>query len=367
MSGKWTLAGLAVGLSLILGGAAAAPAAPGPKRLEGVPRFAHIFVILAENKSYDEIIGGPNAPNITRLARAYGDASRFYGEVHPSEANYVALLGGDTFGIHDDDPWYCKPGASDPACVSLAYEHPYPDHTVHARGLSDQLNAAHLSWKGYYEDLPAPGSLAYIASTPGLDDGTRATALYAAKHSGFTNFASVQSDPKRADHLVGFDAFEADLKADRLPAFALIVPNQCNEMHGLPSAQAPVDCQSKNIAGLIRRGDAEIGRIVAQIQATRAWRSSANLAIVVTFDEGLPSERTGCCGVTPDQPSNYGGGHIPTVVITNHGPRGLTDPTPYNHYSLLRTIEDAFGISEHLGHAAETDKGVVPMVKLFGG
>ncbi len=354
------------------GGALAVPKAvssrrAAPARLEGVPRYAHIFVILAENKSYDEIIGGANAPNFSRLAKAYGDATRFYGEVHPSEANYVALLGGDTFGIHDDDPWFCKPGATDPACLNASREHPYPDHTVHSPGLSDQLNAAHLTWKGYYEDLPAPGSLAYIASDPAISDGTRFTALYAAKHSGFTNFASVQGDPNRARRLVGFDAFEADLKAGRLPNFALIVPNQCNEMHGLVGARVPADCEGHNTAGLIRRGDAEIGKLVAEIQATPMWRSRQNVAIVLTFDEGLPGERTGCCGVTPDQPSNYGGGHIPTVVITNHGPHGLADATPYNHYSLLRTIEDAFGISEHLGHAAQTDKGVVPMTALFGG
>ena len=53
------------------------------------------------------------------------------------------------------------------------------------------------------------------------------------------------------------------------------------------------------------------------------------------------------------------------MVITNHGPRGVRDDTPYNHYSLLRTIEDAFGIDQHLGHAGDTDKGVTPMVKLF--
>ena len=74
-----------------------------------------------------------------------------------------------------------------------------------------------------------------------------------------------------------------------------------------------------------------------------------------------------CCGVTPEALSNYGGGHIPTIVITNHGPRGLADDTPYNHYSLLRTLEDAFGIERHLGHAAETENGVRPMARLFGG
>ena len=52
-------------------------------------------------------------------------------------------------------------------------------------------------------------------------------------------------------------------------------------------------------------------------------------------------------------------------MITNHGPKGVRDDTPYNHYSLLRTTEDAFGISEHLNEAGDDAAGVVPMTKLF--
>jgi arylsulfatase A-like enzyme len=89
------------------------------------------------------------------------------------------------------------------------------------------------------------------------------------------------------------------------------------------------------------------------------------MAIVITFDEGAGKTREGCCAVTPDAASNFGGGHIPTLVITNHGPRGVRDDTPYNHYSLLRTLEDAFGLTEHLGHAADSAKGVRPMTRLF--
>lgn len=56
---------------------------------------------------------------------------------------------------------------------------------------------------------------------------------------------------------------------------------------------------------------------------------------------------------------------IPTIVITNHGVRGAIDPTPYNHYSLLRTIEDPFGINEYLGHATDEANGVLTMSPLF--
>ena len=82
-----------------------------------VPRYEHIFLIIEENKSYTEIVGDQSvAPNINRLAKEYGLATQFYAEVHPSEANYIAMLGGDTFGIHDDDAYYCKPKSSDPFC-----------------------------------------------------------------------------------------------------------------------------------------------------------------------------------------------------------------------------------------------------------
>lgn len=350
-------------LAALWGASVSAHAAQTPAD-RAVPRYDHVFVIVEENKNYAQILDPKTAPNIARLAAEYGDATRFYGEVHPSEGNYVALLGGDTFGIRDDDAYYCRPGKADPQCPG-ATQPGYAGHTVHAPHLGDQLVRKGLDWKGYYEDIPAPGSLAVWAAGPHFD-GMRTHALYASKHSGFLNFASAQDDPRRAEHLVGFEQLDADLASDHLPAFALIVPNQCDEMHGLSAGpQTPADCVYDNVAGLIARGDKVTAGLVEKIQATKAWRSRQNVAIVITFDEGSGPSREGCCGITPNALSNFGGGHIPTVVITNHGPRGVADATPYSHYSLLRTLEDAFGIEEHLGHAADTDKGVTPMVKLF--
>ena len=353
-----------LGLAGALQACAALPSAAGGR--EGVPRYAHIVVILEENKDYAQMLDPAVAPNITAWSKQYGAATQFYGEVHPSEANYVALLGGDTFGIHDDDAFYCKPGQVDQYCYMSA-QPGYVDHTVRSTSLAGQIQRAGLTWKAYLEDLPEPGSLAANAGNLAAAGKplTPATALYASKHTGFTNFAEVQSDPDRAEHLVDFGRFDADLAANNLPTFALVVPNQCNEMHGLVIPNPPEGCSGAQPTALIKRGDAELGRLIGKIQATPAWTSSDNFAIVITFDEGRGADRTGCCSVTPNAPSNYGGGHIPTLVITNHGPRGLADDTPYNHYSLLRTIEDAFGISEHLGRAGDTKNGVVPMKRLF--
>ncbi len=349
---------------LLLAGAAFQAVAATPPSDKLVPRYSHVFVILDENRNYDRILDPVVAPNISSLAKTYGVATRFYGEVHPSEANYVALLAGDTFGIHDDDAYYCHPASTQPFCDGASAPG-YADHTISARHLGDQLQARGLSWKGYYESIPEAGSGAVVASDPAFDNGTRKTALYASKHSGFMNFASVQTDPHRADRIVGFSQLQTDMASGDMPAFAVIVPNQCNDMHGLHGEGVPADCDGLNEPALIRRGDAANGVLVRELMASPVWRSRENVAIVLTFDEGSGKTREGCCGVTPDAVSNFGGGHIPTVVITNHGVRGVADDTAYNHYSLLRTIEDAFGVTEHLRHADDTGDGVQPMVKLF--
>jgi phosphatidylinositol-3-phosphatase len=89
------------------------------------------------------------------------------------------------------------------------------------------------------------------------------------------------------------------------------------------------------------------------------WKSTKNNAIVITWDEddGSPKLTQGFYGFDPKSLDNFGGGKIATIVITNHGARGLVDPTLYNHYSLLRTTEEAFGISEYLNFADRTQDG----------
>ncbi len=357
-TGLWRAIVLGAALQAAGGAALAAQAAGSP------PRYSHVFVIVEENKDFELIMNGQAAPNIARLGRTYGVAENFFGEVHPSEANYVAMLGGDTLGIHDDDPFYCKPLDADRLCAG-AKQPGYVDHTTDARHLGDQLNAKGLSWKAYLENLPEPGSLAINGPDPKVGAGGPLNLMYASKHTGFVNFHDVQTDPLRAERLVGFDQLDADLKSGRLPNFALIVPNQCNEMHGLYGTGVPADCDITKPLLTIQRGDRVAGDLVSRLMATRAWRSRQNMAIVITFDESGSGGRQGCCAVTPAAPSNFGGGHIVTVVITNHGPRGASDSTPFNHYSLLRTFEDVFGVAEHLGHAADTDKGVVSMTSLF--
>lgn len=335
-----------------------------------MPRYTHILVIVAENKGYDLVLGPRTAaPNLKRLALRYGLASQFFAEGHPSEGNYVAMLAGDTFGIHDDDAYYCKPGTRDTWCTK-SRRADYVDHTLSARSLMDQLKERGLTWKAYMESLPAPGSLVVRWPTADRPVAGLATQLYAAKHNGFVNFRNVQQDPERAAKIVDFDALYHELDRGELPNYAQIVPNQCNDMHGRDAGtDVPVDCRKTNVRALVARGDRVIATVVGHIMASAAWGASENCAIVITFDENDKEERTGpdqgCCGNDPGSAANSGGGRIPTIVITNHGPRGVIDNTPYSHYSLLRTTEAAFGIDEYLGHAADEGKGVVLMTPLF--
>src|ERR1700722_4545070 len=103
-----------------------------PQVLE-MPAYAHVFVIIEENHTTDEIVPSDAAPNLTGFAQHYGYSWRFYAETHPSE-----------------------PKLKDAACPN-SMKTGYVDHTVSAPSLVSQLAARHLTWKGYFEDIPAPG------------------------------------------------------------------------------------------------------------------------------------------------------------------------------------------------------------------
>jgi hypothetical protein len=322
----------------------------------GMPRFQHIFVIIEENHERSAIIGNPAAPNFNRLANAYGQATNFFGVTHPSEPNYVAGIGGDYFGIQDDDAYNCQsnatlppPPVGGPGCGSVYATPPgYPKHTISGPNLAQQLDSAGLSWKGYFQSMPSPGFLGTCAP------GTGSQCLYASKHNGFINFASVQNSPADLNKMVPLDGtggqLASDLSSGNVPNFSYIVPDQCHDEHGLGSC--PSD--STNIT----TSDTYANDIVNEIMQSPAWKQGNN-AIVITWDEG--DSDLGCCGTNPN--GNPGGGNVMTIVISNHGPTGgVQDPAPYNHYSMLKTIESAFNLG-CIAHAC--DGGVNVMLPLM--
>jgi phospholipase C len=358
-----TRAGILLALSTAL------LAACSGKPTADIPRYQHVFVIIEENHTFNEVIGNASAPTFTKLAKEYGVATEYYGVRHPSEPNYVALLGGDTFGIADDDAFFCKPGMQADIACAAAGRDGYVPHTLNKPSLMQQIAQAGLTWKGYFEDLPKPGSLDYIWPSPTEPVPGKPYGLYAAKHNGFLAFKSVQTDVERAKKIVGFDQLDKDIASGSLPNFAEIIPNQCNDMHGLFGPNVPPDCVATDREALIARADRSLAEITGKIMKSSAWTGKGNAAIVITFDESdlgdTGNHPSACCGFGIKDHNNPGGGWVATIVVTNHGPRGVTDATPYNHYSLLKTIEEAFGIKDYLGHAGDTDKEIVVMKPLF--
>ena len=314
------------------------------------PHYQHIVEIMMENTSYGTIIGNANAPVINELANEYGLATNYYGVTHPSEPNYVANIGGSYFGVQDDNQFYCTPAlaTTDPQCAGTTV-----NHTITSQSLADQLTAAGKTWRGYFQSLPPTPSL-LVSSGPGANGPytykypSSAVALYASKHNPFINFVGTQG---AVANMVPDTQLATDLATGKLANYSLVVPDQCHDMHGTGGCSTT--------AGLIAAGDAYVGSTVSQIMSSHTWREGNN-AIVITWDEDDFSDSgqlgTGCCGANP------GGGHVVTIVITNKGPIHVTDNTAYNHYSLLRSIEDAFGLP-HLAHAG--DAVVTSMTPLF--
>ena len=316
-----------------------------------VPDYQHVVEIMMENTSYATILGNANAPQINALANTYGLATNYYGVTHPSEPNYMAAISGSYFGVQDDNQFYCTAALapSDPMCAGTTV-----NHTVAAQSIADQLTAVGKSWRGYFQSLP-PAATPLIVTGPNANGPytfkypSNANALYASKHNPFVNFTGTQGS---VANMVPDTQLASDLATGNLANYSLIVPDQCHDMHGTGS------CTSAT--ALMAAGDTYVGNTVNQIMSSRTWHHGRN-AIVITWDEDDFSDSgllgTGCCGADP------GGGHVVTIVITNaEHPHHLVDNTPYNHYSLLRTLEDAFDLP-HLAHAG--DSVVTPMSDLF--
>src|SRR5256714_1139320 len=138
-------------------------AAPGTAAVPAPPAFAHVIVVVFENKETSAVLGSPSAPTFNAYARTYASLTRYYGVTHPSLPNYLALVSGSTHGITSD-------------CITCE---------VDGRSLADTLEASGRTWKAYLEGLPRRGFLGGVSRR------------YAKKHDPFAYFRAVISSPAR--------------------------------------------------------------------------------------------------------------------------------------------------------------------------
>jgi phosphatidylinositol-3-phosphatase len=326
-------------------GTASSSSHSGPSR--GVPPLKHVFVIMMENTSYDDLLSSsnPNTTFIQQLAANNGLATNYFGVTHVSLPNYIATTSGQTWNSNSDD----------------TAQAPLFNH----QNIVDQLEAAGVSWKAYMEDLPFPGDL--VGSTP---DG-----LYVRKHNPFLMYPDVYNNPSRADNVVPLTQLSTDLSTGNVPKFVWITPNICNDMHGgAPSCPFPSSPTDPLQAALYQDGDNFLSTWVTAITHSKAW--TGHSAIFITWDEGgfedeapfgptdiRPGPDSPILPATPADPTTggggdlaggttYGGGHVPMIVVAR-GVGHRIDSTFAGHYSLLQTIEQNFGLPL-LGNAGDT-------------
>ena len=241
--------------------------APSPTAAPVAPT---VFVIVMENKTYEQALSGPYT---ARLASLYAVAANYHAVAHPSLPNYLALTSGSTWGVADD-----------------GY------HRLPAGGLGSQLDAAGLSWKAYME---------------GMDRGCfRSGYPYALKHNPFAYYGGACPD-----NVVPFTQLNEDLKST-LPRFVWITPDLCHDDHDCP----------------VSEGDAWLEAVVPVLQETPAY------------------QRGGVIFVTWDEDNGATGNRVATLVISG-ALKAARSEEPYDHYSLLATVETFFGLPR-LGEAA---------------
>jgi hypothetical protein len=393
-------------------------AAEGPVP-KGVSDLDHVFVIVMENHGYNQIVANPNAPFANQFMKSANTATNYFAIGHPSSTNYLEIVGGSNFGMRSDNgpDWHnpnCTPNLGPPPttntdfpastnicpiagtgtdaetpALDLTNECPDPAHTdpcppglVSIKGnlsipaarntvgktIADQLAEHNKSWKSYQESLPPTGAdnVTYsdgfftdTSNIPGAIPGEAQSLvkLYAAKHNPFVYFRSVQEGTNPGASLKNVVGFEGkgglyeDLISGRVPALSFIVPNQCNDQHGRGNAGPQCDfdpttngTQNGLNPALIYIGDLTLRNIVHAIHGSPAWKDGRN-AIVVVWDEND-------YGFSPNA------NQVLAMVETNCGPHGLISNRFYTHFSLLKSLESAFGL-RCLNHACDDDVKVM--------
>lgn len=333
--------------------AGAASAAP--------PSIGHVFVINLENKGYTGT-WGPASPAtyLSKTLRAEGNLlTNYYGIGHVSLDNYIAQISGQGPNLQTQTDCqvftdFVATGLTQPPDQAVGSGCVYPK-TVGT--LPGQLDARGVSWKGYMEDMGTPCRHP-VLNTQDQTQNAKVGDQYATRHNPFMYFHSIIDNPAYcAAHVVDHSHLATDLQQQSTTAaLTYITPNLCDDGHDAP-------CVDKRPGGLIS-ADAWLRQEVPLILASPAYQQDG--ALIITFDEsdGPQSDATACCGETGNLNSllpgmtGMGGGRVGALVLSKFVAPGTCSATPYNHYSLLKSIEDIYGAPQHLGYAASAN--VVP-------
>ena len=352
--------------------------------------FQHVFVVVLENEGYDKTFGANSpAPYLsTTLPRQGVLLSQYYGTGHVSLDNYIAMISGQAASVQTRAD--CQTYAdfvmtgmtADGQAIGTGCVYPASVKTI-----ADQLTQKGRTWRAYAEDMgndpnreaarcghPQIGAVDLTQSSEAPSSAVPLGDQYAARHNPFVYFHSIIDSPACDANVVNFSSLQQDLQSEETTAnFTFITPNLCDDGHDAP-------CKNGQPGGLVS-ADAFLQKWVPIITAAPAYRRDGLLVIV--FDEGglsvglnpaggylISAPGQSCCNQQPGpnlgafpqsstlgpytlEYQSFGGDRTGAVLLSPFLKGGTVSNTPFNHYSLLKTIEDIFDVDGYLGYAGQ--------------
>ena len=263
----------------------------------GVPAAGHVYVVLLENNSYTQALGGSNMPWLKGLGTQYTVATNFYANTHPSIGNYFMLTTGRI--ITNSDGY---------------------SQTVTNDNLARHFLSAGVTWKVYAESLPYAG---YVGGDK---------YPYIKHHNPFAYFSDVRNSSTQKLNIVPFTHFANDLVNNATPGYSFIIPNNRHNGHDCPTSSSCTSSQK------LRAADDWLRANIAPLLSKPDFARDG--VLVVIFDESNASDTAN------------GGGHVAAVIAGPKVKRGYKLSNFYQHQNLLRMAGEALGLTSFPGVAA---------------
>jgi phosphoesterase family protein len=250
--------------------------------------FDHVVIVVLENQGTREALADANIASLVKSGAWFSD---YHGLAHPSLPNYLAIVAGSTFGVERD----------------------HLSAPLKAPTIVDRLEAKGLTWKAYAEDYPGKCFLGNEAGVGRLTPRAKPIALYAKKHVPLLEFESVQKNPARCARVVNAREFMRDARSGHLPNYSFYSPNVFNDGH-----DTSLETASAWLKGFVQSFRGTLGM-------------HQRTLLVVTWDEG------------GEEDSRHN--QVLTIFLGDVVNPGRYD-AKLTHYSLLRTIENNFGLEQ---------------------
>jgi len=278
-----------------------------------LPPIRTVFVIMMENKTWSDIIGSTNAPYLNKTLLPMAAHCENYQNLpgmHPSLPNYLWIEAGTNFGIFDDGD-------------------PIDNHQNTTNHLVTLLDTAGISWRAYQENIS--GTNLPLSTCCG----------YSARHNPFVYFDNVTgtNDPTYTyglAHIRPYSELCADLTNNTVARYNFIIPSDCNDMH--------TDCSPTY--NRVLQGDMWLSKEIPPILNSPAYTNGG--VLFIAWDESY----------TPDT-------RLPFVLVSPFGREGYGSTNYYDHSSLIRTLQEIFGVTPLLG-AAQTATNLSELFAPFG-